>query len=339
MDFLPADRPFLIAEAGVNHNGKEKLALELVDAAKDAGADAVKFQTFSADKLAAAGAPKAEYQKRAGSGSQRDMLRALELSREAHRAVVKRCERLGLRFMSTPFDEDSADFLESLGMELFKVPSGEVTNHALLAHIGAKKKPVILSTGMSDLSEVRAAVDVLSGAGAAKIVVLHCVSNYPAADADVNLRAMKTMGDDLGLPAGYSDHTLGLEISFAAAALGARVIEKHFTLDKKLPGPDHAMSLNPAELKRLASGLRRVASSLGDGVKAPRPSELEVRSVARRSVVLAKGAKAGMKLSEARLALKRPATGIPANELPKVIGRTLARDLPADTILQWDMLR
>jgi N-acetylneuraminate synthase/N,N'-diacetyllegionaminate synthase len=339
VDFLPARRPFVIAEAGVNHDGRTDLALKLVDAAADAGADAVKFQTFQAEALVTGAAPQAKYQTRAGKSSQLAMLRALQLSDDGHRAVVRRCRRRKIEFMSTPFDERSADFLDSLGMRIFKVPSGEVTNHPLLAHIARKKKPVILSTGMSTLQEVREAVAVLKKNGARELVVLHCVSSYPARAKDVNLRAMGTLAEALSLPVGYSDHTLGLAVPLAAAALGAQVIEKHFTLDKKLNGPDHAMSLSPAELSALCRGLREVAASLGDGVKRPAASEREIQRVARRSIVLARALPAGSRLSLSDLALKRPGTGLPPAELGKVVGRTLKRDLPADALLSWPLLR
>ena len=330
MKFLPAARPFVIAEAGVNHNGRVDLALKLVDAATRAGADAVKFQTFRAEALASAAAPRARYQKRAGKGSQLAMLRALELSERGHRAVVERCRRRGIRFMSTPFDESSADFLSSLGMTIFKIPSGEVTNLPLLRHIAAKGRPVFLSTGMSTLAEVRDAVSAIRRAGGRDLAILHCVSSYPAEPRDANLNAMATLSRAFRVPVGYSDHTLGLEVSFAAAALGARVLEKHFTLDKSLPGPDHAMSLSPDELAALCRGVRRVGESLGDGVKAPRPCEREIMRAARRSVVFARAVRAGERLTLADLALKRPGTGLPPSRLASLVGRRTKRAVPAD---------
>lgn len=337
--FLPKGRPFLIAEAGVNHNGRADLALRLVDAAVAAGADAVKFQTFRADALASGSAPQARYQRRAGVSSQRDMLRKLELSEEAHRAVVAHCVRKRIRFMSTPFDEQSADMLERLGMTIFKVPSGEANNFRLLTHIARKRKPLIVSTGMCTLDEVRAAVRVVGQAGCAELALLHCVSSYPAPPADANIRAMQTMAEACpGIPIGYSDHTQGVHVAVAAAALGARVIEKHFTLDKTLPGPDHAMSLSPGELKTLAACLREACASLGDGVKKPRPCELEIKRVARRSVVLARDLPAGATLAEGDVVLKRPATGIHADQIERVVGRRLKKARRADTVLRWEML-
>lgn len=338
MEFLPKTRPFVVAEAGVNHNGSPALALKLVDAAAAAGADAVKFQTFVADALASANAPKARYQLRSTKDSQLQMLRKLELSEKGHRAVLARCKKRGIRFMSTPFDEASADFLDSLGMTIFKVPSGEITNLPLLEHIGGKKKPVFLSTGMSTMAEVATALLALRRGGAREIAVLHCVSNYPIEAKDANLRAMATLKKAFGLPVGYSDHSLGLEVAFAAAALDAAILEKHFTLDKNMKGPDHAMSLSPAELKALCAGVKNVAASLGDGVKAPRPCELEVRRVARRSVVLAGPVEKGARLKKTDLTLKRPGTGIPPADLSRVIGKRLKKRLPADAVLTWKVL-
>ena len=328
--FLKGQRPFIIAEAGVNHNGRADLALKLVDAAADAGADAIKFQTFRAEALAIRSAPKCAYQERDASASQFEMLKRLEFTEEAHRRVLKHCRARGIGFLSTPFDEKSADFLESLGMGIFKIPSGEVTNHPLLSHIAGKRKPVILSTGMSTLTEVRAAVKVLAVGGCRELAVLHCVSSYPAPVKDVNLKVLATLARALRLPVGYSDHTLGIEISVAAAALGAVIIEKHFTLDKTLPGPDHAMSLEPEELKSLCAALRRTVAALGDGVKTCRPSERETRMVARRSIVAAGPLAAGARLSRSDLAFKRPGTGIAPSELGAVLGKKLRRNLAAD---------
>ncbi|MBI5240027.1 MAG: N-acetylneuraminate synthase [Elusimicrobia bacterium] len=341
MDFLPSGRPFVIAEAGVNHNGRQDLALRLVDAAAAAGADAVKFQTFRAEALACADAPKARYQRRGsrGSASQRDMLKALELNPAAHEAVLARCRRRRILFLSTPFDEESADFLERLGMKAFKLPSGEVTNPFLLAHVARKGRPVILSTGMSTFAEVRSAVQVLRRAGNRDLALLHCVSNYPAKPEDSNLRAMSTLAEAFKVPVGYSDHTPGIAVAVAAAALGARIIEKHFTLDKGLPGPDHAVSLDARELRDLVVSLRQAVEALGDGVKTPRPSEAEIRRVSRRSVVLARRMEAGVPLRLDSLAFKRPGTGIPPTLARKVVGRTLRRPAEADTLLRWDMLR
>lgn len=338
-------RTLIIAEAGVNHNGSEALALELVEAAAHAGADAVKFQTFSADKLVAPGAGKAEYQAReTGAGDQHSMLKALELSQAAHERLFARCQALGIEFMSTPFDEDAARFLLDLGMRRIKVPSGEITNAPFLRFLAGKGLPTILSTGMADLEEIRRAVAVVAAAREQAglreplrevLTILHCTSNYPAACADVNLRAMQTIARELDLPVGYSDHTLGLAVSTAAVALGASVIEKHFTLDRDLPGPDHKASLSQEDLAALVRQVRDVEAALGSPEKSPIASELPIRALVRRSVTLARPCRAGEALRREDLTLLRPGTGIAPGEMDGVPGRVLARDLPAGTTLQW----
>lgn len=313
-------KTFVIAEAGVNHNGSDELALKLVDAAAACGADAVKFQTFRADKLVVPGARKAEYQQRAtGDGDQHGMLKRLEMSEALHVALIERCSAVGIEFMSTPFDEEAADFLVGLGMRRIKIPSGEIVNHPLLRHLAAKGLPLILSTGMADLEEVREAVAVIAqaraGAGheqplADVLTILHCTSNYPAACSDVNLRAMQTIADATGVPVGYSDHTLGLAVSTAAVALGARVIEKHFTLDKSMEGPDHGASLSVEELAALIRQIRDVEAALGSSVKAPSASELPVRALVRRSVTAHGPIRAGATVRAEDLVLLRPGGGI-----------------------------
>lgn len=338
-------RTFIIAEAGVNHNGDERLAMQLVEAAVRAGADAVKFQTFSADKLVAPGAGKAEYQSRqTGEGDQHSMLKALELSHSAHRQLFDQCRSLGIEFMSTPFDADAADFLVDLGMRRIKVPSGEITNEPFLQFLAAKGLPLILSTGMADLDEIRRAVEVVALAREAaacpgplreSLTILHCTSNYPAACTDVNLRAMETIARELDLPVGYSDHTLGLSVSTAAVAMGATVIEKHFTLDPDLPGPDHRASLTTEQLAALVRQIRDVEDALGSAEKRPTASELPIRALVRRSATLVRPKRAGEVLQSDDLALLRPGTGIPPAEAPQAVGRTLARDLPAGTTLDW----
>lgn len=328
--------PFVIAEAGVNHNGDLRRALKMVDAAASAGADAVKFQTFRAELLASASAPRARYQK--GRGGQIELLRRLELSEDAHRALLRRCRARGIEFMSTPFDEGSADFLASLGMRRFKVASGELTNLPLIRHIARKGRPMIISTGMSHLREVRDAVYAARAAGARELTLLHCVSAYPTPPSEANLLAMRTLAEAFSLPIGWSDHTLSLELPVAATALGAAVIEKHFTLDRRLPGPDHAASLLPGELAAMVRSVALTASALGDGIKMPSPCELDVLRVARRSVVLARPVRRGEKLQARDLVLKRPGTGIPPAELPYVVRRRVLRDLAADTILSWELL-
>jgi N,N'-diacetyllegionaminate synthase len=339
---------FVIAEAGVNHNGDADRALAMVDVAADCGADAIKFQSFSADKLAGKTADKADYQKReTGEGGQYAMLKALEMSEDLHRALVARCAAKGVEFMSTPFDEDAADFLLSLGMKRIKVPSGEIVNHPFLTHLAAKDVPLIVSTGMADLAEVEEAVAVIAAVRAAHgfaaplekmLTILHCTSNYPAAPGDVNLRAMATIGTATAMPVGYSDHTLGLAVSTAAVAMGAIVIEKHFTLDRTLPGPDHRASLMPDELAALIAQIRTVEAALGSPVKAPTAAELPVRAVARRSVSSARALVAGTVLASDDLALLRPGTGIAPKHHDALIGRRLVRDLADGMPIGWDDL-
>ncbi len=271
---------FVIAEAGVNHNGEPKLAHALIDAAAAAGADAVKFQTFKADRLALASAPKAAYQKRnqPGEESQLAMLRRLELEDGVVGELVAHCREKGILFLSSPFDEESADFLDALGMAAFKVPSGELTNAPFLRHLAGKGKPLIVSTGMADMAEVEAAVAAIRASGAPPLALLHCVSAYPADPADCNLRAMGALERAFRVPVGWSDHTTGIDVAIAAVALGAAIIEKHFTTDRALPGPDHAASLEPGELAALMTAVRRVESALGAGVKRPSASEATLRA-------------------------------------------------------------
>ncbi len=332
-------RVFVIAEAGVNHNGDIGLAEKLVDAAKAAGADAVKFQTFRAESLASEAAALAPYQKAAGMrDGQKAMLVKLELDEAAHRRLQEHARRAGIQFLSTPFDEGSADLLERLGIELFKVPSGEITNKWLIEHVARKGRPMILSTGMSSLDEVRRAVGWIREVSSAPLTILHCVTEYPAPADQVNLRAMTTLRDALGLPIGYSDHTLGTEISVAAAALGASVIEKHITLDRTLPGPDHAASLEPAEFAAMVRQIRAVSSALGDGVKRAMPCEEKNRAAARRSLVAARDLPAGHPLTRADLAAKRPGVGVSPADVGRVLGKKLKRALRRDEMLTEDCL-
>jgi len=337
---------FVIAEAGVNHNGDAQRALDMVDAAAAAGADAIKFQTFKADRLVGRTAEKAEYQKReTGGGSQHEMLRSLEMSEMLHRRLFDRCDEAGIEFMSTPFDEDAADFLIGLGMKRIKVPSGEIVNYRLLRHLAAKCRPMIVSTGMATMGEVEDAVQVVRDAwgstipaGDAPLTILHCTSNYPASPAEVNLRAMNTMAELLRLPVGYSDHTLGIVAAIAAVARGATVIEKHFTLDRELPGPDHKASLTVAQLRDMVAAIREVDILLGSELKAPTESELAVRAVARRSVTAARDLEAGALLAAGDVDLLRPAGGILPRHIDEVIGRRLSRNVAAGTPLQWEHL-
>ena len=330
---------FVIAEAGVNHNGDLELARGLVDAAAAAGADAVKFQTFRTDALVTRDAPKAGYQaETTGAGDQRAMLASLELSADAHADLRDRSRARGLVFFSTPFDEESADLLELLGVPVFKVPSGEITNLPLLRHVAAKRRPIILSTGMSTLAEVARAVDTIREAGDPPLALLHCVSAYPAPADETNLRAMDTLRARFGCPVGLSDHTLGTAVAIAAVARGAAIVEKHLTLDKTLAGPDHRASLDPGEFAALVRSIREVESALGDGDKRPTRSEADTRRVARKSLVAARPIRAGERLGTADVAIKRPGTGIAPADLPRVLGRAVLHDLAADDLISWEAL-
>lgn len=331
---------FVIAEAGVNHNGDVNLAHQLIDVAVAAGASAVKFQTFRADRLVTATAPKATYQIQATGAqeSQFEMLRRLELSPEGYQELMDYCVGRGILFLSTPFDEDSADLLDRLGIAAFKIPSGELTNLPFIVHIARKGKPIIMSTGMATLGEVESAVQAIHSTGNQDLILLHCVSNYPADPVDVNLRAMKTMETAFGTPVGYSDHTLGDTVALAAVALGACLIEKHFTLDCTLPGPDHRASVEPAGLTELVAKIRTVEAALGQGRKAPAASEANTAAVARKSLVLACDVLAGNIVTEQMIVAKRPGTGLPPALLPFVIGRTLRQDSTAGTIITLEML-
>jgi N,N'-diacetyllegionaminate synthase len=333
-------RVFIIAEAGVNHNGSLDMALQLVDAAKQSGADAVKFQSFKADQLATRSAHKAAYQERTTSQaeSQFDMLKRLELDRAAHERILRHCEDRGIQFLSSPFDLPSIDLLAEMNLPVYKVPSGELTNEPYLRKIGAKGKPVILSTGMATLGEVEEAINTLRAAGAGQLTLLHCVTEYPAPYAEVNLRAMHTLKLAFVLPVGYSDHTPGIEVSIAAAALGAEMIEKHFTLDRSLPGPDHAASLEPGELKAMVTAIRNVEAALGTGIKAPAPCEIPNISVARKSLVAASSLPAGHKLQEQDLNIKRPGNGLAPKLMPALVGRTLRVAVEQDALIRWDDL-
>jgi N,N'-diacetyllegionaminate synthase len=330
----------VIAEAGVNHNGSLEMAVRLVDAAAAAGADIVKFQTFKSEEVVTPLAPKADYQVQntGATESQLDMIRKLELPDHAFHTIQQHCRERGITFLSTPFDHRSADLLEEMGVDAFKIPSGEITNHPLLTHIARKGKPLIVSTGMSDLEEVAVALGVIRAAGNTELILLHCVSNYPAAPASVNLSAMRTLEQHFDVPVGYSDHTEGISIPIGAAALGACVVEKHFTLDRKLPGPDHRASLEPTELAAMVQGIRDVQSALGDGVKRPVAEELSTAAVARRSLVAACDLRAGTLLTESMVAIRRPGTGLPPSDLSRVLGRQLKQDLAAGHLFTMEML-
>ena len=330
----------VIAEAGVNHNGDMELAKQLIDRAAEAGADAVKFQTFKAERVATPDAPKAVYQLQttAAAESQLDMLHRLELAPKAYRELQAYCQQRGVVFLSTPFDEESADLLDALEVPLFKIASGEITNWPFLEYVARKGKPLILSTGMSYLSEVDEAVRVIYKAGNDQLVLLHCVSDYPANPADANLRAMHTMATALQVPVGYSDHTPGIAVALAAVALGACVIEKHFTVDKNLPGPDHRASLEPSELRAMITGIRTVEQALGSGTKLPVSSEASNRQSVRRSLVAAKDIPIGAILRADMLTALRPAGGIAPTHLAQVVGQKTKRALGAGQLLTWSDL-
>lgn len=331
-------RTLIIAEAGVNHNGDLELAKRLVDAAAEAGADIVKFQTFTASRLVTATASKADYQQQATGGSdlQLDMLRRLELDSDMHLELMAHCAQRHITFLSTGFDLESVDLLCALGLAVFKIPSGEITNLPYLRHIGALGKSVILSTGMATLGEIEAALAVLEAAGTARrqITVLHCTTEYPAPLADVNLQAMCSIGQAFGVAVGYSDHTRGIEVPIAAVAMGATIIEKHFTLDRNLPGPDHQASLEPAELQAMVAAIRNIEIALGDGVKRLAPSETANRLVARKSLVAIRPIKAGELFSPANVGAKRPGTGISPMRWDELMGRPAARAFAADELLE-----
>lgn len=334
----PGHPPFIIAEAGVNHNGDPGIAMKMVDAAVQAGADAVKFQTGKAGNVISGFAPKARYQieTTGKSESQLDMVRKLELPFDVFVDLHSYCKDKGIIFLSTPFDNESVDFLGDLGVSAFKLPSGEITNFPLLERAAGKGKPLILSSGMSTMTEVEEALETISASGCDEVVLLHCVSNYPTDPADVNLKAMRTMEEAFKVPVGYSDHTMGIDIPLAAAALGACVLEKHFTLDRDQPGPDHQASLEPRELEDLVRRVKIVDSALGDGIKKPVSSELEVMEVIRKSLVAAKTMKVGKIIEISDIAIKRPGTGIPPKLLGSVVGLELKTDVEYDEVLTWD---
>ncbi len=328
----------IIAEAGVNHNGDLALARQLIDVAAEAGADLVKFQTFNADRLVTTHARKADYQNQTTDAgeSQHAMIRRLELTRDMHEALIAHCNLRGIRFFSTGFDPESIDMLVELGLDVFKIPSGEITNLPYLRHVGHYGKPVILSTGMAALGEIEAALEVLDLAGTPRnrITVLHCNTEYPTPMSDVNLRAMLTIRDAFGVSVGYSDHTSGIEVAIAAVALGASVIEKHFTLDRNLPGPDHKASLEPDELKAMVAAIRNIEQAMGDGIKRPSPSETKNRPVARKSLVAARAIQAGEVFSESNLAAKRPGTGLSPMLWDEIRGRKAPRDFAPDELIE-----
>lgn len=328
---------FIIAEAGVNHNGSIELAKKLIDVAVEAGVDAVKFQTFKAEKLVSKNAGKADYQKETTDKeeSQFDMIKKLELDLDTHKELIAYCKTKNTMFLSTPFDHDSIELLDDLGLEIFKIPSGEITNLPYLRHIGKLAKKVILSTGMADMGEIEDALDVLVGAGTKKenITILHANTMYPTPMEDVNLRAMVTIGKTFDIAFGYSDHTLGIEVDIAAVAMGAVCIEKHFTLDKTMQGPDHKASLEPDELKAMVKAIRNIELSLGSGIKKPSKSEMPNMQIARKSIVAKVNIKKGEILSEKNLAVKRPGNGINPMRWDEIIGTIATKDYGEDEMI------
>lgn len=322
---------FIIAEAGVNHNGSFETACRLVDAAKEAGADCIKFQTFKAKNLVSHNAKKADYQVReTGDSSQQEMLKQLELSFDDFTRLKAYCDEVGILFLSTPFDFESIDFLNTIEMPFWKVPSGEVTNLPYLIHLAQTEKPIVMSTGMCEMDEIEAALKVLKEHGTSKICLLHCNTEYPTPYEDVNLRAMQTMRDTFHLEVGYSDHTKGIEIPIAAVAMGATIIEKHFTLDRNMEGPDHKASLEPTELKAMVTAIRHLEKAIGTGNKTPSPSEQKNIAVARKSIVAACDIFEGELLTEENITVKRPGTGISPMKWFDVIGTKAVRSFTED---------
>lgn len=333
------NKVLIIAEAGVNHNGDIQQAKQLIDVAAEAGADYVKFQTFKASKLVTKSATRADYQKNnTGDGdSQYEMLKKLELSENTHSELIAYCGSKSIQFLSTGFDLDSLDFLNNIGINLFKIPSGEITNLPYLRKIASFKKPVVLSTGMATMEEVKDAFKVLIHEGLTNknISILHCSTEYPTPMEDVNLTAMNAIGEELGVNIGYSDHTLGIEVPIAAVALGANVIEKHFTLDRNLPGPDHRASLEPQELKEMITAIRNIEKALsGSGKKEPSPSELKNKAVVRKSIIASKAIRKGERLTENNLGIKRPGTGISPMQWDHVLGTNATRDFKEEELIE-----
>ena len=328
---------FIIVEAGVNHNGSIELAYKLIDVASASGVNAVKFQTFKAENLVSKNAQKAEYQKKATnqSESQFNMLKKLELNTNAHKKLINYCKKKDIVFLSTPFDHESIDLLNELELQIFKIPSGEITNLTYLKHIGSLGKEVILSTGMSTLKEIEEALIILTSAGTSKenITILHANTMYPTPMEDVNLRAMQTIQDKFGVAVGYSDHTLGIEVDIAAVAMGATIVEKHFTLDKTMDGPDHKSSISPEELKAMVSSIRNIEKALGSSIKKPSRSEKPNITMARKSIVASKSIKKGELFTEKNITIKRPGTGISPMKWDSILGKVAERDYQLDDLL------
>jgi N,N'-diacetyllegionaminate synthase len=335
---MERDKVFIIAEAGVNHNGDMYIAKKLIDVAVEAGSNAIKFQTFKANEVVSKFAQKAEYQYKASdkSETQLEMLERLELDVGAHKELITYCKEKGIMFLSSPFDLESIELLNELGVEIFKIPSGEITNLTYLRRIGSLKRKIILSTGMADLEEIGKALGTLTESGTPKdnITVLHCNTEYPTPFEDVNLLAMNTIKETFNANVGYSDHTSGIEVSIAAVALGASVIEKHFTLSRSMEGPDHKASLEPDELRSMVTAIRNIEKSLGDGIKKLSSSELKNRPITRKSIIASMNIKEGDVFTENNITAKRPGTGINPMEWDKVIGRKAIRDYKVDDLIE-----
>jgi len=332
---------YIIAEAGVNHNGELEKALQLVEIAHTAGADAVKFQLFNAKEQVSKELNNAPYQRKgSGEKSMLDMAKSYDLPWEKHKILVDHCNKVGIRYISSCFDKHAVDFLlNDLATDCIKVGSGELTNYPLLRYMSRTGTPIILSTGMSTIDDVRGAVKCIHTSGTSPLILLHCISNYPALEENINLNAMKTLEREFDVVVGYSDHTEGDTAAIAAVALGAKVIEKHFTIDKTLPGPDHSMSLEPEELKKFVKAVRITEEMLGDGVKKPTEEEKNMQAYARRGVVSLKQIRMGETIDDSNITLKRPATGIDPRQIDAIIGKRAIVDIPADKPIAWDMLQ
>lgn len=337
----PGERCFVIAEIGVNHNGSTITAKELIDKAFKAGVDAVKFQTFSADRLVTKDAPQAKYQNENTKRrlTQYQLLKQLELKQTDYRELKAYCLQLGILFLSSPFDELAVDLLDDLGVEAFKIPSGEITNLPFLDYVARKKKPIILSTGMAFLNEVEVAVKVIENAGGKEIILLQCTSAYPAKPEDINLRAMDTLRSAFNYPVGFSDHTLGCEIALASVAMGADLVEKHFTLDKSMEGPDHKASIDPKELEYLVKSIRKIEAAFGDGKKIPTNNEDEIAKLVRKSIYANKDITANEEISRDKLKISRPGDGLPPSSLDLILGKKAKEDIKAGTQITLEQIK
>lgn len=330
---------FIIAEAGVNHNGSLNIAKKLVDAAKEVGADAVKFQTFKTDSIVTKSAPKAEYQEKfSNASSQYDMIKKLELSRDEFTELSDYAKEKGIIFLSSPFDEESVDLLDEIGVPAFKLGSGEITNLPLIEYIINKGKPLILSTGMASLCEIEEAITIIKDKPI-DLILMYCVTNYPASVDEVDLNVMKTLQNTFKFPVGFSDHTMGIELAIASVALGAGVIEKHFTLDRNLEGPDHKASLEPREFKIMVDSIRNVEKGMGNGIKKLTPDELSIKKMARKSIMAGRDIEKGEILKKDMLTIKRPETGIYPKYIDLIIGRKVNKPVMKDEPIKWDLLK